>query len=113
MLGYVLTLGTQDAWFGLVPVLVARLTVAERVSLAFMALKALDADDATLTAKAALDRGAGMPIVPLFSHMDGATHWADMAEPDELDAYVLASFNRMAPPRQAAFLDYVQGRAAA
>jgi hypothetical protein len=45
--------------------------------------------------------------------MDQAVFWADMAEADELDAYCLASFNRMAPQRQAAFLGFIQGRAAA
>lgn len=113
MLGYVLTLGTQDAWWGLVPVLMARLTVEERAALAFMALKALDRDDATMTAEAALDQGAGQPQAPLFSHMDQAAFWADMADPEELEAYCLASFNAMPRVRQAAFLEYVQGRQAA
>ena len=54
MLGYTLTLGTQDAWWGMVPVLMARLTPQERASLAFMALKSLGAADAALTARAAL-----------------------------------------------------------
>jgi hypothetical protein len=52
-------------------------------------------------------------MAPLFNYMDQAAFWADMATPDELDAYALASFNRMAPQRQAAFLGFVQGRAAA
>ncbi|WP_421907556.1 hypothetical protein [Mameliella sp.] len=54
MLGYVLTLGTQDAWWGLVPVLVSRLSVEERAALAFMSLKSLDAETACKTADAAL-----------------------------------------------------------
>ena len=54
LLGYALTLGTSDAWWGLVPVLTARLTEAERVSLAYMALKSLDEDTAYLTASVAL-----------------------------------------------------------
>lgn len=54
VLGYVLTLGTQDAWWGLVPVLMARLTEAERVSLAFMTLQSLDDDTGYMTASAAL-----------------------------------------------------------
>ena len=48
MLGYVLTLGTQDSWWGLAPVLIARLTVEERAALAFMALKALNRDTAAI-----------------------------------------------------------------
>jgi hypothetical protein len=112
MLGYCLYLGDQNGWWGLVTVLRARLTRVERVSIAFVALKSLDRDDALLTAEAALG-GAGQPIAPLFNYMDEATFWADMAEPDELDAYCLASFKSMAPGRQAAFLEYVQGRRAA
>ena len=54
-----------------------------------------------------------MPQAPLFNHMDQAAFWADMAEPDELDAYCLASFNRMHPARQSAFLAFVQRKAAA
>lgn len=113
MLGYVLTLGTQDAWWGLVPVLMARLTIEERAALAFMALKALDGDTANITAEAALCTGAGQPQAPLFGFMDQAAFWADMAEPDELSAYCLASFNAMPCGQQAAFLDHLQGRLAA
>jgi hypothetical protein len=113
MLGYVLTLGTQDAWWGLVPVLMARLTVEERAALAFMGLKALDRDDAMMTAEAALCAGAGQPQAPLFSFMAEAAFWADMADPEELEAYCLASFNAMPRGRQVAFLDHVQGRLAA
>ena len=76
MVGYVLTLGTQDAWLGLVPVLMARLTVDERAALAFMALNSLDREDATMTAEAALSAGAGQPQAPLFGFMDQAAFWA-------------------------------------
>lgn len=113
MLGYVLTLGTQDAWCGLVPVLMARLTVEERANLATMALKALDRDDAMKATEAALSAGAGQPQAPLFSFMDQAAFWADLAEREELEAYCLASFNGMSRERQAAFLDHVRGGQAA
>ena len=63
MLGYVLTLGTQDAWWGLVPVLMARLTVEERASLAFMALFSLDHECASQTADAALSQTRKQPRV--------------------------------------------------
>ncbi|MDJ0993023.1 MAG: hypothetical protein QNI90_05580 [Dinoroseobacter sp.] len=59
MLGYVLTLGTQDAWFGFRIVIRKRLTLEERVSLAFMALRALDPADAAKTAEAALGCDGG------------------------------------------------------
>ncbi|MEM1150774.1 MAG: hypothetical protein AAGI03_09475, partial [Pseudomonadota bacterium] len=54
MLGYVLTLGTHDAWFGFRTVVQQRLTIEERTCLAFMALKALPHDDALKTAEAAI-----------------------------------------------------------
>ncbi len=53
-LGYVLTLGSQHAWFGFSEILRERLTPQERAALAFMALKSLDHDDAVLTIEAAL-----------------------------------------------------------
>lgn len=109
-LGYVLTLGTQDAWWGFVSILKARLTVKERVALAFMALKALDRDDAAKTAEAALSIGAGQPQSPLFDFMDQAAFWADLADFEELEAYCLASFNAMPRDRQKAFLEHVSKR---
>lgn len=111
-LGYTLTLGDQDAWWGMVPVLMARLTTEERACLAFMALKALDDDTAHMTADAALDQGAGQPQAPLFGFMDQAAFWADMANPDELDAYAVAIFSVMSSGKKRAFLDFA-GRAAA
>lgn len=111
--GYALFLGQESAFWGLVPVFTARLTPPERKALAFMTLKSIDHEEAVMTAEAALFMGAGQPQPPLFSFMDQAAFWADLAEPDELDAYCLASFNRMRATRQAAFLEFVQRRAAA
>jgi hypothetical protein len=101
------------AWAGFAAVLRARLGERQIAALAFMALRALDRDHATMTAEAALGSGAGQPQAPLFGFMDEAVFWADMAEPAELEAYCLASFSAMPRGRQAAFLDYVQGRQAA
>lgn len=112
-LGYALWLDDTDLWFGLPVIFQARLGTRQRATLAFMALKSLDHDDASLAAEKALAGGAGQPIAPLFNHMDEAAFWADMAVPDELDAYCLACFKRMAPRRQSAFLEFVQGRAVA
>jgi hypothetical protein len=112
-IGYVLTLGSRDAWFGLVPVLMARLDTHERAALDFTALKALDRETALMTADAALSTGAGQPLAPLLTYMDEAAFWADMADPVELDAYALATFNRMAPSRQSAFREFIIERAAA
>lgn len=115
MFGYCLTLDTRDGWWGLVPVLQARLSPEQRVCLAFMALKSIDAEHAALTADAALGRsdGAGMPGVPFDSVVDEAALWTSYAEPNELEAYCLACFTAMPSQRQMAFLDYVQRRVAA
>lgn len=114
-LGYTLTLGDQVAWWGMVSILMARLTVEERSCLTFMALKSLDDENGYMTAEAALDRGAGIPLPPLVNFMDEAAFWADMAAPEEREAYCLSTFQAMPPARQAAFLDYIGdlGRAAA
>ena len=111
ILGYTLTLGDTEAWSGFCLLASARLTVAERAALAFMALKSLNREDARETAEAAL-AGIGAPITPLFDHFDEAMHWADFAEADQIEAYCMATFNRMSPDRQAEFLRHVQRRAA-
>lgn len=90
--------------------LIVRLSREERVALAFSAMKSLDRNDAILTVEAAIDEGAGPPIPPLFSFIDEAAFWADMAHPEELEAYCLACFNAMSRTRQVAFLDHLQGR---
>lgn len=111
--GYALWLDNADDWFNLPVILRARLHARQRAALAFMALKSLDREGALLTAEAALSDGSGQPIVPLFNHMDEAAFWADIASDGELKAYALACFTRLSPGNQAAFLDYVQGKAAA
>ncbi len=59
---YVLTLGTQDEWWGLVTVLAARLTIEERAALASMTLMSLDRHDAIIAADAALRAMGCAPI---------------------------------------------------
>ncbi|MGR3562949.1 MAG: hypothetical protein ACU0FH_16760 [Heliomarina sp.] len=54
-----------------------------------------------------------MPIAPLFNHIDEAGFWAMSAQPEEIEAYCLATFNAMPVARQRAFLEYAQGRQAA
>ncbi|KZY51183.1 MULTISPECIES: hypothetical protein [Sulfitobacter] len=116
-LGYCLLLDNLDAWLSLPAILRARLSTTERAALAYVSLKALLPQDAEAVAEAALGgvmpSAAGQPIAPLFNHMDEAAFWADMAVPDEREAYCLASFKAMPYERQAAFLDFVQGRQAA
>lgn len=53
-LGYALTLATHEGWWKFALILRARLTVQERAALAFIALQALDYDDACVTADAVL-----------------------------------------------------------
>lgn len=112
-IGYALTLGDEAAWHGLTIVLMARLSDEERAAMAFAALMSLSDEHKAAVCDAVLPKGAGLPSAPLFGYMDQAAFWADMAEPDELAAYCLASFNAMPRGRQAAFLEHVQGRAAA
>lgn len=112
-IGVALWLDNPDTWFGLPVILRARLTERERAALAFMALKSLDPDNAVKVAEGVIGGGAGQPQAPLFDCMDQAAFWADMADPEELEAYCLASFNAMPRGRQAAFLNFVQrGQAA-
>lgn len=56
---------------------------------------------------------AGTPIPAFGSVMAEASDWASWASTPELKAYTLASYNRMNPADQQAFLGFVQGRAAA
>lgn len=106
---------TTDGWHGLATVLAARLEPHQRAGLAWAALKHLPPEYIAAVAETVLPDGTDAPIAPLISYMDEAAFWADMAEPDALDAYCLATFNAMHPARQAAFLDYIAdlGRAAA
>lgn len=116
-LGYCLQLDDLDAWLGFSAILRARLITAERAALAYVALKSLPPENAKAVAEAALGgampSAAGQPIAPLFNHMDEAAFWVDMVAPEEREAYCLASFKSMSYERQAAFLDFVQGRLAA
>jgi len=102
-----------SVWHGLTKVLSARLSPKERGALAWAVLRALTPEQIIATVEVVLPQGAGQPVPPLFNYMDQAAFWADMAAPDELEAYCFNSFNRMPAKRQAAFLDFVQGRAAA
>ena len=101
-LGYCLLLDDLDAWLGVATVLEARLSLSERAALAYVALRAIPPHDAESVA-----------VAPLLSCMDEAAFWADMATPDEREAYCLASFKAMPYERQCAFLDFVNGRQAA
>lgn len=111
--GYSLLLTGADAWHSLTVVLAARLTPQERAAMAWAVLRSLTPEQVVAVADTVLPEGSSAPIAPLFNHMDEAAFWADMAEPEELEAYCLASFNAMPRGRQSAFLAHVQGRQAA
>lgn len=114
MVGYCLLLGEDaDNWHGLTVVLSAQTTMQQRVAMAWAVLRALPPETVVDVANTVLPERTCPPIPPFFSYMDEAAFWADMAEPEALDAYCLASFNAMTGPRRAAFLDFVQGRQAA
>lgn len=112
-LGFSLLLDTADTWHSLTVVLTARLSRVERVALAWSVLRSLTPDEIAATVESVLPDSTPAPMVPLYGYMDEAAFWADMAEPEALEAYCLASFDRMAPARQSAFLNHVMGRAAA
>ena len=102
-IGLALWLQDADAWARTTTILAVRLSPLDREALALACTFHLPA----------VTVGVGAPVAPLRSAMDDATFWADMADAEELEAYCLASFNRMAPHRQAAFLNFARGRAAA
>lgn len=112
-LGYTLSLNAERDWYGFAIVLAARLEEQERASLAWAALKALPPDLTTNVIKSVLPHCVAAPLPPLLSHMDEAAYWADLAEPEALDAYCLAAFRAMSGARQLAFLEFTQGRQAA
>lgn len=56
---------------------------------------------------------AGMPIALFGTIMAEANFWSEQASRAELKAYCAASFARLSPDDQAAFLSFAQQRAAA
>lgn len=114
MVGYSLIIGTPEGWIGFARWAAIRLELHERASLAFAALRSLDADTAARVVEAAFEpeAGAGMPGAPFTDFEDEAAFWADRAEPDELAAYLTAIFLAMPQPKRRAFLDFA-GRQAA
>ena len=109
---HALTLGNSDAWLGAIRVFAARLTDHELAAAAYALLKAQDPENAALITDVVLGyRDTLLP--PLLSEMDEATFWADIADPRYIKACVLAGYNRLPLQDQTAFIEYVQGRAAA
>jgi len=111
-LGYALFLDTPDDWLGASIVLESRTKPHERAALGYAALRSLTSETIADVTNSLLPATAGAPIAPLTHHMEEASFWADLAEPDELKAYCLATFKRMSPADQAAFLAFVGGASA-
>ncbi len=88
------------------------LSTETRAKLALTALGACDDDHAQNIARHILG-GAGVPDAAFQSYRKEAEDWVRFAAPDERDAYCLTIFQAMPAHRQANFLGYVQGRAAA
>ena len=110
VLGRALGTYDRDLWLAVESAMTAECSPEQRACIAFVTLRSLDHELATEVFESIF---VGAPIPALFGVMDEAAFWADMAAPAELDAYCLACFNRMKPSRQADFLGFVQGRAAA
>ena len=108
VLSFVFLLDNFDAWADLSIFMASILPYADRVKLAWSLLRLLDPDDVFATAEAVLPARTPSPIAPLFSYKDEAEFWTGVADPEAIEAYCLACFERMAPARQVAFLNYVQ-----
>lgn len=81
----------------------------EHVRTLGFAIKQCDPRDACHLMAAALDDlSAGMPGAPLFSYMDQADWWADLASEPELKAYLMACWNRLSPKAKASFLRHIE-----
>lgn len=94
--------------------MICGLSKLRRVTLAFAILNTLDRNDrAAIVSHCQETDAVGSPLPTFWKPMPDANFWADLATKPELEAYALASFNRMSPRRQSAFLEFVQGRAAA
>jgi hypothetical protein len=107
MLGFALTLNDEASWEGASFVWQVRLTVAERSAIAAAALRSLDLDQAIEIADAVFG-GAGAPLPFLLDPVSDALSWASYANPAEIDAYALATFNALSPSKRREFIDFVK-----
>lgn len=106
MLGYCLTLGTEQAWRGFSMVAAVRLTPEERAALAFAALQALQEDHAELAATAALDAPQPAPL----GGMATARAWAVTASRAELKAMIAAAYDALSAEDRAKFCQHIAAR---
>ncbi len=111
MLGYALTLATNECWRSTADVWTIRLTLDERYALALAALTTLPFEDAEQVLAEVMG-GAGMPLPPFLDPLSDAQWWADLANPAERRAYCLAAFMSMTKREQRDFLEFAEGVAA-
>ena len=103
--------GTAGAWLDAARVWHLRLSAAERAGLFTGAALAVD----PATAEAALAElypEAGQPLPPFIDYADEAAHWASLALPAELRAYLEACWRRIPERDRRAFLARIDRRAA-
>ncbi|WP_300071115.1 hypothetical protein [uncultured Ruegeria sp.] len=101
-LGYCLTAGRFNSWFGFVIIAKARLTVVERAALAWAALRSLDSpDQAEIVAEGVISR-ADAPM-PFLNTLEDARWWASLASLSERKAYALAAYEALPFEEQMAF----------
>jgi hypothetical protein len=109
MLGYCLALGDAESWLDFSAVAASRLSIPERVAIAFSCLASLEEDQAEEVASAALGV-AGAPLPPFMTPTEDARYWASCANRTELKAYVAAAFEALSIRDQAAFIQYINNR---
>ncbi|MFQ6548665.1 hypothetical protein AADZ90_011950 [Aestuariibius sp. 2305UL40-4] len=98
--------GSHSAWLGFSDWIEELLTAPERASIAWSALKSLNADEAEEVIRTVL-RFAGYPPPKFVSHMSDARWWAGLASRAEKKAYMLAAFEALSEADQKAFLNHV------
>lgn len=106
-LRHALTADDPDVWADVVVVWRARLTLRDRLGLAFSTLRSLPEDERRAVAAHAIG-GAGRPLPPFLDVEADAAWWADLADRAERLAYVGAAFERLSPYDQRAFLDHAR-----
>ncbi|MBI6630714.1 hypothetical protein [Pontibaca salina] len=106
VLGFCLTLGTEDAWYEFSALAAVRLTELERAALAFAALYSLEYEHAEMTAAAVIG-SAGDPPPSFLGGMVDARLWAEWANRSELKAYALAAYEAMSTQDQARFYQHI------
>ena len=109
---YALTLCDYDGWIDAGKVWALRLTEEEVANLACVSLRLLSPEVAQQVVEH-LSPTSSCPITPLFGADDEADSRTMYTSNDELKAYLLACFDRLASEEQKEFITYTQRRSAA